>query len=151
MLIAYAKRAETPENFERFFRPDIRFVEILNFQRSVNPLQDFKAMQEIRHLVREYDPDIIHLHSSKAGFCGRMAINCKKYRVYYTPHGYAFLKQDDSALKRKIYFLAEKVLSMSHAKVIGVSKGEYEEALKLTKNAMYINNGIDITKIPKGR
>ena len=39
---------------------------------------------------------------------------------------------------------------MSHAKVIGVSKGEYEEALKLTKNAMYINNGIDITKIPKG-
>lgn len=38
---------------------------------------------------------------------------------------------------------------MSHAKVIGVSKGEYEEALKLTKNAMYINNGIDITKIPK--
>lgn len=150
MLIAYAKRAETPENFERFFRPDIRFVEILNFQRSVNPLQDFKAMQEIRHLVREYDPDIIHLHSSKAGFCGRMAINCKKHRVYYTPHGYAFLKQDDSALKRKIYFLAEKVLSMSHAKVIGVSKGEYEEALKLTKNAMYINNGIDITKIPKG-
>ena len=100
--------------------------------------------------MREYDPDIIHLHSSKAGFCGRMAINCKKHRVYYTPHGYAFLKQDDSALKRKIYFLAEKVLSMSHAKVIGVSKGEYEEALKLTKNAMYINNGIDITKIPKG-
>lgn len=47
VLIAYAKRAETPENFERFFRPDIRFVEILNFQRSVNPLQDFKAMQEI--------------------------------------------------------------------------------------------------------
>lgn len=149
VLIAYAKRAETPENFERFFRSDIRFVEILHFQRSVNPLQDFKAMQEIRHLVREYDPDIIHLHSSKAGFCGRMAINCKKHRVYYTPHGYAFLKQDDSALKRKIYFLAEKVLSMSHAKVIGVSKGEYEEALKLTKNAMYINNGIDITKIPK--
>ena len=35
VLIAYAKRAETPENFERFFRPDIRFVEILNFQRSV--------------------------------------------------------------------------------------------------------------------
>lgn len=61
VLIAYAKRAETPENFERFFRSDIRFVEILNFQRSVNPLQDFKAMQEIRHLVREYDPDIIHL------------------------------------------------------------------------------------------
>ena len=150
VLIAYAKRAETPENFERFFRPDIRFVEILNFQRSVNPLQDFKAMQEIRHLVREYGPDIIHLHSSKAGFCGRMAINCKKHRVYYTPHGYAFLKQDDSALKRKIYFLAEKVLSTSHAKVIGVSKGEYEEALKLTKNAMYINNGIDIAKIPKG-
>ena len=60
-----------------FFRSDIRFVEILHFQRSVNPLQDFKAMQEIRHLVREYDPDIIHLHSSKAGFCGRMAINCK--------------------------------------------------------------------------
>ena len=52
--------------------------------------------------------------------------------------------------RSKIYFLAEKALSMSHAKVIGVSKGEYEEALKLTKNAMYINNGIDITKIPKG-
>ena len=32
VLIAYAKRAETPENFERFFRSDIRFVEILHFQ-----------------------------------------------------------------------------------------------------------------------
>ncbi len=78
-----------------------------------------------------------------------MAINCKNTESIIHRMDMLFLKQDDSALKRKIYFLAEKVLSMSHAKVIGVSKGEYEEALKLTKNAMYINNGIDITKIPK--
>ena len=38
---------------------------------------------------------------------------------------------------------------MSHAKVIGVSKGEYEEALKLTKMQCISTTELILQKIPK--
>ena len=120
-------------------------IEGKNFTRSLNPVKDIKTFFEIKKIVKKVQPDIIHLHSSKSGFIGRMAINCKKYTVLYTPHGYSFLKLDDSVLKRKIYYFIEKIGALTHCTTVAVSKGEYETALKLSKRATYINNGITIT------
>ena len=73
--------------------------------------------------------------------------------MFYNPHGFSFLKQDDSKIKRTIYWLIEKMTAIFNRKciIVGCSKGEYEEAKKLNKNSICINNGIDVEKLDKQR
>ena len=149
IVVAYAKREQTPNNFKNYFNKDVKFIEMKNLHRKINIIDDFKAFIEIKKIIKQEQPDIIHLHSSKAGFIGRMACNGKKIKVFYNPHGFSFLKQDDSKLKRRIYLILEKIAAHRKCTIVGVSKGEYNEALKLTSNAICINNGINIEEMKK--
>ncbi|MDR1556377.1 MAG: glycosyltransferase, partial [Tannerellaceae bacterium] len=85
--------------------------------------------------------------SSKAGFLGRWAYNCSKYKVFYTPHGFSFLIQDISKLKRIFYRLIEYFSAQRKAVTIACGKGEYEEAKKLSGRCSYVSNGININKL----
>ena len=111
VIIVYGKRKETPDNFKEYFCNNIRFIEVKNFTRSINFVKDFKAFCEIKRIIKEENPDIIHLHSSKAGFIGRFAANGKKIKMLYNPHGFSFLMQNSSKLKRRMYWLIEKIAS----------------------------------------
>lgn len=147
ITVAYGVRAETLENFKEYFSNKIKFIEVKNFTRSINPTKDIKAFFEIKKIINEEKPDIIHLHSSKAGFIGRFAANGRKMKMLYNPHGFSFLMQDSSKIKRLIYWWIEKIAALRKCTIVGCSHGEYEEALKLTKNAVCINNGINIQKL----
>ena len=147
ITVAYGVRAETLENFKEYFSNKIKFIEVKNFTRSINPTKDIKAFFEIKKIINEEKPDIIHLHSSKAGFIGRFAANGRKMKMLYNPHGFSFLMQDSSKIKRLIYWWIEKIVALRKCTIVGCSHGEYEEALKLTKNAVCINNGINIQKL----
>lgn len=151
ITIAYGVREETLDNFREYFSNKIKFIKVENFTRSINPQKDIKALKEIKKIIKEEKPDIVHLHSSKAGVLGRLAVSGSKIRMFYNPHGFSFLKKDDSFLKRKIYWLIEKAMAILNKKctVVGCSNGEYLEAKKLNKNAICINNGIDINKLYK--
>lgn len=151
ITIAYGVRDETLENFKTYFSNNVKFIKIENFTRSINPKKDLKVLKEIKDIIKKERPDILHLHSSKAGVLGRLATNAKNIKMFYNPHGFSFLKQDDSKLKRSIYWLIEKMMAILNKKciIVGCSKGEYEEAQKLNKNSICINNGIDIEKLNK--
>lgn len=149
VVIAYSLRPQTPKNFKEYFSQKIKFVEVKNFTRSINFEKDIRALKEIRNIVKEEKPDIVHLHSSKAGILGRLGIHDRRIKMFYNPHGFSFLKLDDSKLKRMMYKTIEKGAAFINSKctIIGCSKGEYEEAKKLNKNAICINNGINIEKL----
>ncbi len=149
IVVAYSLRPQTPQNFKEYFKNNIRFIEVRNFTRSINCKKDVKALREIRKIVKEERPDIVHLHSSKAGILGRIGIHNEKIKMFYNPHGFSFLKMDDSKLKRFIYKTIEKITAILNSKctIVGCSKGEYEEAKKLNKNSICINNGINLEKL----
>lgn len=147
ITIAYGVRAETLESFREYFSDKVKFIEVKNFTRSINPIKDLKAFFEVKKIIKEENPDVIHLHSSKAGFIGRFATNCKKKTMLYNPHGFSFLMRDSSKVKRFMYWCLEKIGALRKCTIVGCSYGEYQEALKLTKNAIYINNGINIEKM----
>lgn len=147
VTIAYTVRPQTPLNYRELIDPRVRLIEMTEVQRSINIGQDLKGAAEIYRIYKEIKPDFVHLHSSKAGFLGRLVINCKKTSVAYTPHGFSFLKEDDSPFVRMLYKTVEKIGALKGGVVIGVSKGEYEEALNLTGNAGYVNNGIELEPI----
>lgn len=149
IVVAYATRPQTPENFNLSFNDQIKFIEVKNFTRKIQLKKDLKALSELRKIVKAEKPDIIHLHSSKAGIIGRIAIHDKKIKMFYNPHGFSFLKLDDSKIKRFIYKAIEKLAAILNPRcvIVGCSKGEYEEALRINKNSLCINNGIDIEKL----
>ena len=148
-MVAHGRREETLENFKDYFPNNVKLIEVKNFTRNINVTKDLKALLEIRKIVKNEKPDIVHLHSSKAGILGRVAIHEKNIKMFYNPHGFSFLKKDDSKIKRFIYKSIEKVAAILNRKctIIGCSKGEYEESRKLNKNSININNGITINKI----
>jgi glycosyltransferase involved in cell wall biosynthesis len=146
VYIAYGIRSFTHKNFKECFDNRVRWIEVRNFQRAVG-IKDIKAFFELKRIVREVRPDIIHLHSSKAGFLGRWAFKGSRYKIFYTPNGYSFLMKGESQLKRNLYWLIEYFSAKTKAVTIACGKGEYKEALKLSSRCTYVNNGINICRL----
>lgn len=147
MYIAYAIRNQTPAGYKDYFEKRIHLIEVKNFERSINLTKDIKAFFEIQSIAKEIHPDLIHLHSSKAGVLGRLCFNGKRIPLFYTPHGYSFLMQNHSAVKRLVYKTLEKVCGRRNCTTISCSEGEHLESLKLTRHAVYVNNGINIEEL----
>ena len=67
------------------------FQLISNLVRPVNPIRDFLAYRQLVHEFRQFQPDIVHTHSGKAGLIGRLA--AKKVGVpliIHSIHGPSF-------------------------------------------------------------
>ncbi len=64
---------------------------IEEMRRSINPLQDYFAYRRIKKIIREFKPDIVHTHASKAGAIGRLAaLHCGVPVIVHTFHGHVF-------------------------------------------------------------
>ena len=149
IVIIYSQRDQTPKNFKEDFDKRIRFVEI-DMCRGLNICKNIKSLFQIKNILKNEKPDIVHLHSSKAGFLGRIVCRMNKFnekKIFYNPHGFAFLQQNESNFKRKMYFELEKFAAKLGGYIVGCSKGEYEEASKISNKCVNINNGINTEKI----
>ncbi len=56
----------------------------------LSPLDDFRALGEISGIIRAFQPDLIHAHSSKAGILARIAARYHRTPCIFTVHGWAF-------------------------------------------------------------
>ncbi len=113
--LAYAVRSGTPEDFERSCggrSQETDFFHIPEMAREIGPLRDMKAWLRLYRLFRELSPDVVHAHSSKAGFLARTAAWAAGVpKVLYSPRGYAFQMLDRSALSRARYRALEASVS----------------------------------------
>lgn len=144
VVIAHGFREQTPTNYTSYFKEGIQFITVQNFTRAIRLGQDLKTIIEMKRIVKEVKPEIIHLHSTKAGVLGRIAFRGRKYRLFYTPHGYSFLMDDCNQVKKIVYKAIEKVCGWSRCVTISCSEGEYKESNKLVKRSTFVNNGINI-------
>ena len=58
--------------------------------RAVRPLDDLKALWQVMHSIRTFQPDVIHTHTAKAGTLGRVAamLTRSKAKRVHTYHGH---------------------------------------------------------------
>jgi glycosyltransferase involved in cell wall biosynthesis len=99
--------------------------------RSISPANDWRAFRRLVALFRAEQPDVVHAHSSKAGILARWAAWIAGVpRVFYTPHGYGFLQQDHSPVKRALYRAVEAASSWIGT-IVAVSPSEAELARPL--------------------
>lgn len=97
-----------------------------------------------RKAVLDIQPDVIHLHSSFAGFLGRY-LPKGKAKMVYTPHCYAFERRDIPEWKQDIYLRLE-TFGLSRIDVIaGCSERECDLAGALgAKRTIHLNNYADL-------
>ena len=144
-IIIHGRRKNTPENFQQDYPTNTRFIYWKNVRREINLKKDFLALKEVLGILKAIQSlDIIHLHSSKAGFIGRFAARILELqdKVIYTSHGVSFLRKDVSPLKRSLYIYLERAASKLGGKVIACSKSEAKVFHEYGINADYIYNGI---------
>lgn len=119
-------------------------------KREIEVASDFLGFFEIRRFIKKLRPDIVHVHSSKAGALGRLACKSLSVPVIFTAHGWAFT-EGVSERRRKIYTFIERYMAQISDKIITVS--EYDRRLALArgvgseKGIVTIHNGMPL--LPK--
>ena len=144
--ILYGKRENLKNNFKDEFRENIDFILWKNAKREISIKNDFLALRELLNLLKKEKFDIIHLHSSKAGFLGRIATRIchQQNRVIYTTHGVSFLRKDISNRKLQLYIFLEKIGNLCDGRTIACSKSEAEFIQSKEIKCSYVNNGIKL-------
>ncbi len=116
------------------------------FQRNINPIADYRAYKEIKRLIKEFKPDIVHTHASKAGAVGRLAaIHCKVPIIVHTFHGHVFHSYFGK-LKTSFYIYIERYLAKRSTAIVAISQKQKQE-LSETFN---ITTGNHIHVVPLG-
>ena len=123
--------SRSPE-FERvlnLFRKRGLKVWVINMSRSINPVQDFRALQKITQILRDSPVDVLHAHSAKGGMLGRIAARMAQVPVsIYSPHAYPFL---GAGLSKPIYYLLERIATTFTDYVMAVSNEETKLAIQM--------------------
>lgn len=128
-------------------------VSILEGMRSkFSPIDDMLALKDLIKIVRTFKPDIIHCHSAKAGFLGRIAALSTGTYWVYTVHGWGW--RGLSRIKGLFIKSIEKILSYQrNGSYIFVSESVRQDARKHLwmnrKNFSVVYNGAEQKTLKK--
>lgn len=135
---------------EAFHRLGLRTIP-LDMYREIRPLHDLMAFFRLYAILRKEKWHIVHTHSSKAGFLGRLAARLAGVPVViHTPNAFAFDRPPHSFLNF-FYILLEKIAGHFCDALIAVSPSEEalarEAGVVLPEKIVRICNGIDLGEI----
>lgn len=110
--------------------PSIK-VHSIPMRRAPHPLDVVALFKITKYFLSNGPFDIVHGHSSKGGLFSRLVALISTSGSIYTPHAFATMSPELSAVQARFYQLAERLLGRISSKVICVSWYEHEHALKL--------------------
>lgn len=125
------------ERAEREGVQPITLHELPHMVRDLNPYKDhFCFHHDLKRLMREVRPDVVHTHSSKAGVLGRWAAWIAKPRpaVVHTIHGPPFMPVEGGILSRarirlknRVYTHAERFAAKRCHTIVSVADAMTEQ------------------------
>ena len=105
----------------------LTFTRLKEMKRSINPFGDYRSYKEIRKIIKQFKPDIVHTHAAKAGALGRLAaFNEKVPVIVHTFHGHIFHSYFHP-LKSKIFLWIERYLAKKSSAIIAISESQKKE------------------------
>jgi len=112
---------------------------------------DYSAFKLVLNLIEKFQFDIIHTHTAKAGFIGRVAGRLKGVpMIIHTVHGFSFNNDALNPVKRWFYRSLEKLATRMSNYIITVNKEDWHQIQSWSiipeKNIRCIYNAIDIDK-----
>jgi len=95
--------------------------------RSVHPLKDISAYRDLRKLIRDFRPHIVHTHAAKPGAVGRLAADAEGVPVViHTFHGHVFHSYFNP-LSNRIFLGIERYLAKRSDAIIAISPEQKNE------------------------
>jgi len=148
--VAFGEQGNEGELARKLKTENISFYSLPHLKRAISPINDLIAIWEIRKLIKEIQPDIIHLNSSKISILGSIANQFSifnfQFSIIYTVHGWVF-NEPLNPLKKLLYKYAEKITAKWKDKIICVSEYDRQIALKekiaSPEKLITIHNGIE--------
>jgi glycosyltransferase involved in cell wall biosynthesis len=109
---------------------DVAVIRIAGFGRRVSLSQDIKAFLAIVKEIRSFKPHVIHTHTAKAGFLGRVAsiISLQPSIRVHTFHGHLLIGYF-GPYKRWLIVLAEKLLAVFTHQLLAVGEKVRQDLL----------------------
>lgn len=122
--------------------------------REINPLRDISTIYQLYKLMRELKPDVVHTHTAKAGFVGRVAAWLARVPVIvHTFHGHVF-KGYFSPLVTSVFIQIERMTARMSDTVITLTeglRGELADEYRIVrrKNITVLPLGLDLEHFSK--
>jgi glycosyltransferase involved in cell wall biosynthesis len=120
--------AATRRFLEEYDGPVIR---VTHLRRNVNPVCDVIALLDLFLIFRRERFDVVHTHTSKAGFLGRIAAHLAGVpAIVHMPHGSPF-RGYGGRLKSRLFVALERTAARVTGRLLALTeaeKAEYAEA-----------------------
>jgi glycosyltransferase involved in cell wall biosynthesis len=132
---------------------DVSALRIDGFGRRVNLSGDIKAFFSLVREIRSFKPHVIHTHTAKAGFLGRIAsiVSLHPSIRVHTFHGH-LLNGYFGIFKRSLIIIAEKVLGLFTNQLLAVGERVRQDLLQVGIGSKerfgLMPPGLQITKLP---
>ncbi len=134
----------------------LTFISLKEMKRSINPIADWRSYRELRKIIRDFKPDIVHTHAAKAGALGRLAAYKEKVPVIvHTFHGHVFHSYFHP-IKTKVFLWIERYLGKKSSAIIAISDRQKQELAYRYKVAKpnkihVIPLGFDLTRFTENQ
>lgn len=112
----------------------VRSINIAQLVRNISFLKDIIAFFRLFILIFKEKPEIVHTHTSKAGFLGRWAafvvrlLLRSRLRIIHTPHGHIFYGYF-AKMKSNFFALIEKITAYITDILIALTENEMKESI----------------------
>ena len=132
---------------------DVKATRIEGFGRRVSLGRDLKAFVSLIKEIRSFKPHVIHSHTAKAGFLGRIAsiVSLQPSIRVHTFHGH-LLNGYFGAFKRRLIIIAEKVLAIFTHELLAVGDQVRQDLLAVgignSKKFGLMPPGLEIDRLP---
>ncbi|KXU84130.1 glycosyl transferase [Paraburkholderia monticola] len=141
VYVIYSVRDETPKNLRAMFHRDV----ILQYVQMKGPPVT-SIMTELRKQIIHLKPDVVHMHSSFAGFLGRVStlFALPETAFLYSPHCISFMRTDVGEVKRYCFAALEWLAGLKNCAYVGCSESECSAIRRyLRREAVLVENAID--------
>jgi len=132
-------------------RRGVRLLDVPALGREVALLSDLAALRQLWRILRAERPAIVHTHTSKAGFIGRLAARIARVpAVIHQPHGHIFygyygprLTAFYAALERRAAMWSDRIITLTDRGIeehLGRSIGRREQFVT-------VPSGVDVDRL----
>ncbi|WP_244098383.1 glycosyltransferase [Burkholderia ambifaria] len=145
--VIYSVRPDTPPGLAAMFdaRVSLRHVQM----KGAGLL---RTAGRLRATLNEIGPDVVHLHSSFAGFLGRLStlFALPKAAFFYSPHCISFMRRDISGAKRMAFVGLEWIACVRKCLYVACSESE-GHAIRawLRQPVVVVENAVSDTRSPQ--
>lgn len=145
VAISCRRDSRVAEDIARFRAAGVG-VHVVAMRRRPAPLADLAALIRLVRLIGRLRPDIVHGHSSKGGFLGRLAARVAgRAKTVYTPHAFAF-QNTAAPVRSGLYRALERLAVRWTDRLLACSRHEAELARSLgfpAERIAVVPNGVE--------